>query len=135
MVRGQISHPYKTASMLKITLLYILIFGSRNNAVGIATGYGLDGRGFKVRVPAVATFLSSPRRTDRFWGPPSVLSNGYRGIFPGGYNDRGVEVTSHLQLVTRSRIHGSIHPLPHTSSWRSARLVKHRDNFTLYSNL
>jgi hypothetical protein len=24
-----------------------------------------------------------------------------------------------------------MHPLPHMSSWRSAYLVKHRDNFTL----
>jgi hypothetical protein len=35
-------------------------------------------------------------------------------------------------LTPRSRIRGSIHPLPHTSSWRSAWLVKHRDNFTLF---
>jgi hypothetical protein len=28
-----------------------------------------------------------------------------------------------------SRKHGSIHTLPHTSSWLSAQLVKHRDNF------
>jgi hypothetical protein len=27
---------------------------------------------------------------------------------------------------------GSIHPLPHTPSWRSAYLVKHKDNFTFY---
>jgi hypothetical protein len=29
-------------------------------------------------------------------------------------------VTAHLQLVPRSRKRGSIHPLPYTSSWRSA---------------
>jgi hypothetical protein len=38
--------------------------------------------------------------------------------------------TTHLQLVPRSRKRGSIHPLPHTSSWRSAQLVKHRNKFT-----
>jgi hypothetical protein len=27
---------------------------------------------------------------------------------------------------------GSIHPLPHTPLWRSAKLVKHRYNFTLF---
>jgi hypothetical protein len=43
--------------------------------------------------------------------------------------DRGVELTSHLQLVPRSRKCGSIHPLPHTSSWCNAWLVKHRGNF------
>jgi hypothetical protein len=40
-----------------------------------------------------------------------------------------VKLTTHLQLVPRSRKCGSIHPLPYTSSWRSAQLVKHRDNF------
>jgi hypothetical protein len=44
----------------------------------------------------------------------------------------GVKLTTHLQLVPRSRIRGSIHPLPHTSSCRSAELVKHRDNCTLF---
>jgi hypothetical protein len=38
-----------------------------------------------------------------------------------------------LQLVPRSRSRGSIHRLPHTSSRRSAQLVKHRDNFTFTS--
>jgi hypothetical protein len=27
---------------------------------------------------------------------------------------------------------GAIPPLPHMSSWRSAYLIKHRDNFTFY---
>jgi hypothetical protein len=30
------------------------------------------------------------------------------------------ELTTHLQLVMRSRKYGSIHPLPHTPSWPSA---------------
>jgi hypothetical protein len=39
------------------------------------------------------------------------------------------------QLLLRWRIRGSIHPppTPHTSSWLSAWLVKHRDNFTFTS--
>jgi hypothetical protein len=32
----------------------------------------------------------------------------------------GVKPTTHLQLVPRSRKCGCIHPLPYTSSWRSA---------------
>jgi hypothetical protein len=57
---------------------------SRNSAVGIATGYGLDGRGVGVRLALEAKFFFSSRRPDWLWGPPSSLSNGYRGLFPGG---------------------------------------------------
>jgi hypothetical protein len=68
-------------------------------------------------------FLSSPQRPDRLWGQPSR----YHGLFL-----RGVKLTIYIQLMPRSRIRGSIHPLPHTSSWRSAYLVKHGDNFTFF---
>ena len=43
--------------------------------VGIATDYGLDGP------VSVGTRFSA--RTDRPWGAPSPLYNGYR-VFPGG---------------------------------------------------
>jgi hypothetical protein len=52
---------------------------SRGIVVDIATGYGLDDRGVGGRVPVGSR---SPRRSDRFWGPPNFLPNGYRGIFP-----------------------------------------------------
>jgi len=29
-------------------------------------------------------FLSSPLRPEQLWGPPSLLSNGYQGLFPWG---------------------------------------------------
>jgi hypothetical protein len=41
-----------------------------------------------------------------------------------------VKLTIHLRQVTRFRKRGFINPLPHTPSWRSALLVKHKDNFT-----
>jgi hypothetical protein len=36
-----------------------------------------------MRVPVRARIFSSPRRPDWFWGPPSLLSNGYWKFSPG----------------------------------------------------
>jgi hypothetical protein len=65
-------------------ICYLLSWLFNDAAVGIATDYGLDGRRVGVRVPVGARFFSSPRRPDRFWGPPSLLSKAYRGFFPRG---------------------------------------------------
>jgi hypothetical protein len=51
---------------------------SRDSSVSIATRYGLDSRGVGVRVMVRSRIFSSPSRLDRFRGPPSLLSNGYR---------------------------------------------------------
>jgi hypothetical protein len=68
-------------------------------------------------------FFYLPPHPDRLWGPPSLLSNGYQGLFPWAWSCRGVKVTTHLHLVPKSRIRGVIPPLPNTPSW-------HRGNFT-----
>jgi hypothetical protein len=54
-----------------------------DSAVGLVTGYGLDDEGVGVRVPAEERILT-PFPPGRFWGPPSLLWNGYRGLFPRG---------------------------------------------------
>jgi hypothetical protein len=60
----------------------LLMWRSRDSSVGIATGYRLGYGGVRVRVPVGSSIFSSPRHPDQFWGPPSLLSNGYWGLFP-----------------------------------------------------
>jgi hypothetical protein len=95
---------------LVVTVLQPLVL-SRDSAVCIATDYGLENREVGVRVPVWASIFFSPHRPDR-WGPPSLLSNGYRGLFPRGWSCWDVKLTTHLQIVPRSRKRGSIHPPP-----------------------
>jgi hypothetical protein len=103
---------------------------SRDSAVGIVTGCWLDDQGVGVRVLVGAKIFISPCRPDRLWGLPSLLSNGYRGLFLEGKAAGVWNWTPTFQLMPRPRKRGSIHPLPHTSSRCSASLFKHRDNFT-----
>jgi hypothetical protein len=62
--------------ILVCSILYPTIY---YRALNIGTGYGLGERGVGVRVPIGSRILSSPRRRDQLWGPPSLLCNGYRG--------------------------------------------------------
>jgi hypothetical protein len=68
--------------MLHIAVLLEYSFRSQDSAVGIATGYRLDGRGVGVLVPVGVRFFSSARHPDWFWGQHSLLSSGYWGLFP-----------------------------------------------------
>jgi hypothetical protein len=45
--------------------------------------------------------FSSPQRADRLWNPPSLLSNGYQGLFPLEQNGRIVNLTTYLNLMSR----------------------------------
>jgi hypothetical protein len=56
----------------------------RDNSVGIALSYGLDDRGSRVRFPAGGGKFSLHHRVQNGSGPPSLLSNGYQGLFPWG---------------------------------------------------
>jgi hypothetical protein len=54
--------------------------------------------------------------SDRLWGPPSLLSNGYRGPIPGVQCGQGVMLTTHSHLVLRlsmSRSYTSSPPMCH----------------------
>jgi hypothetical protein len=64
---------------------------SRDSAIGTATSYWLDDRGVGVRVPVRSRIFSSTCRSDRIWGSPNLLSNGYWGLFPQGAKRQGRE--------------------------------------------
>jgi hypothetical protein len=47
----------------------------REGAVGVATSYGLDGRGSVLSKSKI--IFSSPQRPDKLWDHPSALLNEY----------------------------------------------------------
>jgi hypothetical protein len=56
----------------------------------IVSDYGLDDRG---SIPDRGRgFFFLPLRPDRLWAPPSLLSSGNRGPFPGGKARPGRDV-------------------------------------------
>jgi hypothetical protein len=82
-------------------------------AVGVATGYGLDGRGVGIRD---FSSLHSVQTGSEAHPASYLMGTGSKA-------------------VPRSRIRGSIHSLPHTSSWSSASVVKHSDNVTNFTRV
>jgi hypothetical protein len=63
---------------------YVDSIWSQDNAVGTASGYGLDDTGFGVQVRVGSRMFSPAQSPKWFWGPPSPLSNGYPGPSPRG---------------------------------------------------
>jgi hypothetical protein len=85
-------HGFQEGLVLNSLLIRRKLFCRLDSVVGTATGYGLDGRVVGVRVPVGSRIFSSARRPDRrLCGPPSLLSNGYRGLFPPGVTRQGCE--------------------------------------------
>jgi hypothetical protein len=74
-------HSYVCKSWLTNNIHYIMTV-SWDSVVGTATGYGLDDRGVRVCVSVGPRMFTSPYSPDHLWCQPSLLSNGYRGLFP-----------------------------------------------------
>jgi hypothetical protein len=78
---------------------------ARDNAVGIATCYGLDSRGSNPGEGDI--FLT---RRDRSWGPPNLLYNGYRVSFPGvKIPGRGVNHPPPSSAEVKERVEPNFH--------------------------
>jgi hypothetical protein len=112
---------YSYTGVHKDLLFYQFLYKSP-----VANGYGLEFTGSN---PSGGwEFFSSPSRLERFWGPPSLYYIVYILIFPGYKSDRGVKLITHLLVVSRSRMRGTIPPSQYVfMAWC---LVKHRDNFS-----
>jgi hypothetical protein len=67
----------------QINLILVLTYSvSRCSSVCIVSAYG---PGDRASMPEKGGgFFFYPLRPDRLWGPPSLLYNGYRGLFPRG---------------------------------------------------
>jgi hypothetical protein len=77
---------WKFGDKIKVTTSRVWSWGS---SVSIVSDYGLHDRVIGVRSPSEAVDSSSILCPDLLWGPPSLLSNGYRGSFPGGKARQG----------------------------------------------
>jgi hypothetical protein len=78
-------HRCESIKILTINFLVSWIAKGRDSSVGVALGYGLDDRGSRVRFPAGAGNFSLHHRVQNgSGGPRSLLSKGYRGLFPWG---------------------------------------------------
>jgi hypothetical protein len=106
-------HSSRRALRLKQNALIVVGYSLFCNIVtgpgssgSIVTDYGIDDRAIQFRSPAEARgFFLQPLCPDQLWGPPSLLSSGYRGSSPQGVKrGRGVMLTTHPHLVPRSRM-------------------------------
>jgi hypothetical protein len=94
----------------------------------IVAACGLDDWGAGVRVPEGPKIVTFSYRPGRFWGKPSLLSNGYGDFSSGRQGRKGDRSPPASVEVKKIWTNASS---PYTPSWQSAELAKHRNNFCL----
>jgi hypothetical protein len=102
------------ASWVRNSMLFLNHMGNRGETC-IATGWAARGS-----IPGSARFFSYLQRPDRFWGQPSLLSNGYRRALFLRIRQPCREADHSPPSSAEVKHGGAIPPLPHTPSWRSA---------------
>jgi hypothetical protein len=97
----------------------IASYQNPDTSVGIATEYGLDSQGFHSRQGQEISVFSTMSNSGL--SPVETLI-WYRGFFPRGWSCRGLKLTTHLHLVSRSKV-VELYLHSHTSSRRGAYLL------------
>jgi hypothetical protein len=97
---------------------------SWENSVGIETGYSLNFRGSITDSDRSFSSLRSLQKN--FWGQRIL------GVFLPGCTAAGHEADHSSPYSAEVMNSGAIPPLPHTTSWRGALLITHRDNLSFY---
>jgi hypothetical protein len=130
--RGVLSSHFRSGFPTKILYPFLIsCMVSCGSSVGIALGYGLDDRDYRVRFPAGAGKFSLNHRVENGSGAYTAFyPMGTEGSFHGG-KAAGAWSWPLTFIECRGQImSGAKPPLPNTPSWRGAQL-KHRDNFYL----
>jgi hypothetical protein len=86
----------------------------RNTGSHLA-GYGLDS--WSSILGRNKRFFSTLLRSDLLWGPTSLLSSGYKGLFFWDVKMPESEANHPLPPIAEAKNGGAIPPLPHTCSW------------------
>jgi hypothetical protein len=117
--KGENEHSASSGAVVnnRYLCLYALVcLRSRKSSVSLMTKLRDGRQGNRVLNPRRDRHFSSPQRHDRRLGPPSLLTNEYRVVFPPRLKKPEHKDAYSPPLVPRVRMPRAIPPLPLTSS-------------------